>query len=850
MYLIFYYSAMTLSLMASLCVLVLAWKHRRFPGALAMGVLAIATFVWTLGYLIEASSGTLEKQLLFNNVGYLGSMAVPVAWFIFARRYAGGAGALPRWEKVLLCIIPIVTVVLVWSNNQHHLMWSNERLVMTGPFLATAKTYEPLFWMALSYNYLLVTIGAVMLLRRLFIGTPLYTGQAVSLVVAVSLPLLWNVIYVFDLLSLPRKDLTPVMFTASGLAIVLGLLRFRLFKAVPFAHRFIVHQMNDGVIVFDAHNRLTELNPAAQRITGLSPNIIGESLAKLAPFSPVLERVSSTNLGRLELPLEVSDEKRFYELETMPMLDNRARRAGWMAVLHDVTERKQAEKDLQESESMYRLLSDNMADVIWISGLNMRLSFISPSVERLLGYTVEEAMAKKMEEVFTPEAIRTMANVLSEEMAIEKQSDKDLRRSRTLETQMIHRDGTIIPVEISYSALRDACGEIHSILCVARDISKRKQTEDRYQTIIHTAMDGFWLADMDGRFLDANEAYCLMVGYSLDELMRMTVFDIEALEKPDEIFRRIQKISDVGHDRFESCHRCKNGDVIDVEISVNYLPLESGRMFIFARDITERKRAEKALSIAYENEKELRRTLEEEAQKRLEFTRALVHELKTPLTPIVVTSELLLSELKEEPWARMARNIHQGADVLSQRIDELLDLARGELCLLTLNIDSISPLALLDDVVSEMAPVAAKRKQVLSAELPQALPHVQMDEERIRQVIQNLLNNACKFTGEGGNITLRAREEDDNLIVEVEDNGPGMTEAQQARLFQPYHRVDKDRPRMSGLGLGLALSKNLIELHEGRIWVNSIKDKGSTSGCSIPVKGPSSAPGSDTERTE
>ena len=131
--------------------------------------------------------------------------------------------------------------------------------------------------------------------------------------------------------------------------------------------------------------------------------------------------------------------------------------------------------------------------------------------------------------------------------------------------------------------------------------SEQKRAVEEYRTILHTTMDGFWITDMQGRFLEVNDSYSWMIGYCRDELLTMRIQDVEAVERPKEIAQRIQKIMEVGGDRFETRHRCKDGRIIDIEISVNYMEVGGGRMFVFLRDITERKLAEEALRRTEEN---------------------------------------------------------------------------------------------------------------------------------------------------------------------------------------------------------------------------------------------------------
>jgi signal transduction histidine kinase len=230
--------------------------------------------------------------------------------------------------------------------------------------------------------------------------------------------------------------------------------------------------------------------------------------------------------------------------------------------------------------------------------------------------------------------------------------------------------------------------------------------------------------------------------------------------------------------------------------------------------------------------------METKEEEWLRFIDTLSHELKTPLTSIIAAAGLLAEELETtgvESYQKLSQTIIHNANTLETRLGELMDIVKTGSGRLQMQLEPVDMKSLLQGIGWQIRPIIQSNEQKLTMDLPDSLPIIHGDGPRLEQVVLNLMTNATKFTPKGGHITLKARQRDAALVVEVEDNGIGIARDQQAKLFKPYSRLSADRQSHPGLGLGLALAKQVVELHGGKIGVDSTPGKGSTFFFSLPL---------------
>jgi PAS domain S-box-containing protein len=337
----------------SVALVFYVWRRRPAPGATPLALLMLAVAIWSLGYALEVGSTNLSAGIFWAKVEYFGIVPLSVTWLAFALQYTKREKWLTRRNVILLAIVPVITLLLAWTNEFHGLIWSEVGLDVSDRLPGLDLTYGRWFWVNAGYIYLSLLFGSFLLLQTILRSPHLYRRQAGALLIGMLAPWAGNALYLSGLSPIPHLDLTPLFFTVSGLALAWSLFRFQLLDIVPVARDAVIESMADGVLVLDAQNRIVDLNPTVQQILARpASEIIGQPAAQvLAARSDLVERYRNVTEAQTEIVLGEGDAQRHYDLRISPLYDRRRDRlTGRLIVLRDVTERVWAEEEVKKAK--------------------------------------------------------------------------------------------------------------------------------------------------------------------------------------------------------------------------------------------------------------------------------------------------------------------------------------------------------------------------------------------------------------------------------------------------------------------------------------------------------------------
>ncbi|CAG0936856.1 two-component system, NarL family, sensor histidine kinase EvgS [Thermoflexales bacterium] len=513
-----YLLILILTVLMSLRMAVAGWRRRTAPGALPFALLMLMVAWWAGLRALEGATSHDDLKLTFGKLAYFGIVNIAPLWLAAALSYCGFESGLTRRNLIWLWVIPVVTLVLVLTNDWHGWVWRG--VTPASELSGWNLTYHRGWWwyLAIVYYYVLLVTGALLLVRQAVRGGRELRHQVLLLVIAVAIPWFANILNLLRIYPVPGLDLTPFALAVAGVIMAVGIFRFQLFDLTPLVHSAIIDDLQDAILVIDDQGRILDMNRMALQLTGLTQAPIGQPLDRvLAPWSKQLERYRDVYEADEELVFsQVQGEPRYLEMRIMPLRDRRAQIMGRIITARDVTDRHQAEVQLRQ---LQRAVEHSPASVV-ITDTAGHIEYVNPHFTQLTGYTLEEVLGRNPNILKTdhtpPEAYARMWQAI---VAGREWHGEFLNRKKNGE--LYWEDAHIGPVT-------DADGRVTHYVAVKEDITARKRTEEelqqgraRLKAIFDNASVGITLTDRTGRYIQVNQRWSEMIGYPLEALYQL-----------------------------------------------------------------------------------------------------------------------------------------------------------------------------------------------------------------------------------------------------------------------------------------------------------------------------------------
>jgi PAS domain S-box-containing protein len=498
--------------------------------------------------------------------------------------------------------------------------------------------------------------------------------------------------------------------------------------------------------------------------------------------------------------------------------DDRGEVLGVFAAARDVTERKMAE-ELQRASSAYaRSLIEASVDPLVTISAQGKITDVNEASVQATGVPREQLIGTDFSDYFTePDNARAgYQKVFSESFV------KDYPLA------IRHTSGRVMDVLYNAAVYKDDKGKVLGVFAAARDVTLQKQASQYARSLIEASLDPLVTISAQGKITDVNEASAQATGVAREELIGRDFSDY--FTEPEKAREGYQQVFSEGFVRdYPLAIRHVTDRITDVLYNASVYKDDKGRVlgvFAAARDVTERKRFEQSL--------------QEANRMKSEFLANMSHELRTPLNGIIGFTEFLIDE---KPGPLKPKQKEYLSDVLNsarhllQLINDVLDLAKVEAGKMELHPETFPVRKAIEEVTAVIKGIAHKKHLVVGIEIDDGLDTVVLDQHKFKQVLYNLLSNAVKFTDDGGTVGIAARRLDPHWFeVRVRDTGIGIKTEDINRLFTEFEQLDSGTARrFEGTGLGLALTKKMVEFQGGQVTVESEEGRGSTFGVRLPL---------------
>ena len=455
----------------------IAWKRKQVQGAKWFALMLAAVGLWSLTYALELMATAPSTKLFWIKIEYIGIVSLAPLWLMFSLTYTHKDKWGSGWSRYVIWIVPIISYLLVLSNDYHHFHYLDVSYSIGTPGYQLEITHGPGFYLFTAYSYILLLIGTIALIWAIINFPEVYRKQSSAIFIGALIPWIVNFIYILDLTA--GYDPTPFAFSLTAIIYYWALFRLDLLGVIPIARSMVIESMRDGMFVLDSNDLIVAINPAAARVFGLvePDKAIGQPAGKLLKdFPELVQKFSRVFQYRGEVKLSSEFVDGHFELEIDPITTQEGTTAGRIIVIRNITNRKVTEEALKQSERLYHTLIETLPVAIFRKNREGCYIFVNQLYADNEGIPAMDILG------------RTDIELHSSELAsLYRKTDEDVYSSGThleFEEEQVLTNGKRIPIHVIKTPLMDLNGQIIGIQGIYWDITQvRKATLDAQERL-------------------------------------------------------------------------------------------------------------------------------------------------------------------------------------------------------------------------------------------------------------------------------------------------------------------------------------------------------------------------------
>ena len=599
-----------------------------------------------------------------------------------------------------------------------------------------------------------------------------------------------------------------------------------------------------GILTIDFRGEIVYASPAMRNIAGVKSekNLVGlnildmkasEEAGLIEYFTQGLEG-KSFDIEDVSYTSQTTGKKSIRHYRGVPLLDEWGNVKYLQLLIEDVSEKRRV-----EAEMMWTI--DGTSTPIFLIDLNHKVRFWNKAMEELTGFKKEDILGTNDHwKAFYDEYHPTLADILVDGEIDSLPQLYEKYSPSTLIPNAYQAEGWRIKgtkyISFTASPICDPHGQLIAVVETVNDLTDSIISDEHYKNIVDNVNDLIMLLNTKGEVVFANEKLEEMFGYSQEDLLMTSFTRLIHESDKDRVILSILHASESSASlkNIEMKAKRKDSSEFYVEISSGFMKHDGQvtGIHLILRDITERKKAEKLIKRELEELKKLDELKDD-------FVAITAHEMKTPLISILTLPDMMLDDetLTDEQIQNLKILLSDGRK-LKTIISRILTESRLKSGKINYDFTDCSFLDLVEEQLCTFDMRFKEKNVIFQLNVPKNLPQVKADVNLIGEVVTNLLDNALKFTKEGGSITLEAKLEGDMVVVGVADSGIGIKAEHLTNVFDKFYQIEhRDDRNYGGTGLGLHICEEIMEKHGGKIWVESEYEVGTTFYFSLPICG-------------